>query len=93
MKKLAILVSIVTFFFDAFSQSACSSSPAGPSTGREHYALSKDEESRLQTRAGKGDRRAAVKLLEYHLIVTRDKKQISRWRARVKELTPASRAE
>ncbi len=90
MKRLALVVYFVTLFFDALSLTACSSTSTVPSTGREHYAVSKDEKSRLEIRAAKGDRKAAIKLLEYHLLVTRDKTQIHRWRGRVKELTPAS---
>ncbi|MEY2531708.1 MAG: hypothetical protein QOI96_1793 [Verrucomicrobiota bacterium] len=85
MKKL---VHWWTPVLGALFMTACSSPTSGPTTGREHYALSKAEETRLEFRAAKGDRRAAVRLFEYHALVTGDKKEIKRWRARVNELTP-----
>jgi hypothetical protein len=75
------------FCYSLLYLSSCSSpNPTGFSSGREHYAISETERTKLERRANNGDRDAALRLLEHHLILTRDKREIERWRARVKEL-------
>ena len=68
---------------------ACQSSPSGYTTGREHYALTEQQRKRLEQRAAAGDERAAVRLLEYHAILTRDEREIARWERRLDELRRA----
>ena len=68
--------------------SACHVPPTTEyTTGRERFELSPAQRADFESRAARGDRKAAMKLREYHMMISGDTVAAERWQRRVDELS------